>query len=63
MFHIAVMVAALTASALGFAQVDTTGIEGGLTDAGTAIGVIGGVMLTVAGAGIAFRWILGFLFS
>ena len=41
---------------------DISGITGGLTDAGAAIASVGAGMVTVAGAGIAFKWLLGFVF-
>jgi hypothetical protein len=47
---------------LSFGQVDTTAVDTQLTDATTAIENIGTLMLGAAGAGIAIKWILGFLF-
>lgn len=45
------------------AALDVTGITTGLADAGTGIGTVALAMLAVAGAGIAIKWFLGFLFS
>ena len=55
---------ALVAGA-GFANaaLDVTGVTTGLADAGTGVGVVALAMLAVAGAGIAVKWFLGFLFS
>lgn len=53
-------------SGLAMAQsggLDVTGITGALTNAGTAIGTIALAMLGVAGAGMAVKWVLGFVFS
>ena len=53
--------AALTFGSNAFAAVDTTAITGSFTDAGTAINAIGPLMLTAVGAGIVFKWVLGFV--
>jgi hypothetical protein len=51
---------------LAFAQsdaLDVTSITGALASAGTGIGTVALAMLAVAGAGIAVKWFLGWLFS
>lgn len=62
----------VAATAVGFlaagvtnvqAQVDTTAIVGAFTDAATGVGAIAAVMLGVVAAGIAVKWILGFVIS
>lgn len=40
---------------------DTTAITGAFADATTGVGAIAAVMLGVVAAGIAVKWILGFL--
>lgn len=40
---------------------DTTAITGAFTDATTGVGAIAATMLGVVAAGIAVKWILGFL--
>jgi hypothetical protein len=47
----------------GAAGLDVTGITTALSDAGTAIGTVAAAMLLVAGAGMAVKWLLGFVFS
>lgn len=56
---------ALVASAVpAFAQaLDVSSVTGALGSAGTAVGTVALAMLAVAGAGIAIKWFLGFLFS
>jgi hypothetical protein len=54
------------ASGLAMAQetgLDVTGVTSQLTSAGTAIGAVALGMIGVAGAGIAVKWFLGWLFS
>lgn len=45
------------------AQVDVTGITSALSDGQTAVAAIGAAMVLFAGAGIAYKWVLGFLFK
>jgi hypothetical protein len=54
------------ASGLAMAQdtgLDVSGVTTQLTSAGTAIGTVALGMIGVAGAGIAVKWFLGWLFS
>lgn len=44
-----------------FAAVDTTAASAGFTDAATAIGSIGPLMLTAVAAGIVYKWVTAFL--
>ncbi len=53
----------LAAVGTAHAQVDTTAIETSFTDTTTAVGNIGPLMLTAVGAGIVFKWVLGFVIS
>lgn len=45
------------------AQVDVTAATTALTDATTGITSVAGGMISVVGAGMAVKWILGFLIS
>jgi hypothetical protein len=45
------------------AQLDTTAITGAFTEAETGVGAIAAVMLGVVAAGIAVKWVLGFIIS
>ena len=42
---------------------DVTAITGAFTDASTGVGSIAAVMLGVVAAGIAVKWLLGFVIS
>lgn len=50
-----------TGAGLASAAVDVTGITDALGEASTAIGLVAAAMLLVAGAGIAIKWVLGFI--
>lgn len=58
---------ALVAAAFGadpaLAQVDVTAATTALTDAETGVTTIAGGMLGVVAAGIAIKWVLGFLIN
>lgn len=45
------------------AQLDTTDVTTAFADAETGVGAIAATMLGVVAAGIAVKWILGFLIS
>lgn len=51
------------ASAPVLAQVDTSAIETSFTETATSVNTIGPLMLTAVGAGIVFKWVLGFVIS
>lgn len=51
----------LAAASAAQAQVDTTAVTAAFADATTAVGAIGAVMLGVIAAGIAIKWVLGFV--
>ena len=53
------MVAAMPAMAQ--TAPDVSAATDGLTAVATAVGQIGPLMLTAVGAGIVFKWVLGFL--
>jgi|GEM_PF-4417355 len=45
-----------------FAQgADISAASDGLTQVATAVGTLGGLMLSAVGAGIVFKWVLAFL--
>lgn len=50
-------------SGVASAQVDTTAITDSFGDAATGVGAVAATMLAVVAAGIAVKWILGFLIS
>lgn len=60
--HAVVGGALATGAGLASAAVDVTAITAALGEAGTAIGLVAAAMLLVAGAGIAIKWVLGFIF-
>jgi len=39
------------------AAVDTTAAVASITDAGTALGAVGGAILVLAGIALAYRWV------
>ena len=58
-----VLALGMVAAVPAFAQTapDVSAATDGLTAVATAVGEIGPLMLTAVGAGIVFKWILGFL--
>lgn len=60
------VIGALALTAVGasdvMAQVGVGPVTDALDDAGTGIGTIGTAMLAAGAAGIAIKWILGFMF-
>ena len=57
---VAISTIAMSAPAMA---VDTANIVAAFTDAATGVGAIAAVMLAVVAAGIAVKWILGFIIS
>jgi len=55
------LVASALVSTASFAQLDVSAATGAFTQAETAVGSIGPLMLTVLGAGIVFKWVAAFL--
>jgi hypothetical protein len=58
-----VAVGSTVVASSAMALVDTTEIVGAFTDAETGVGAIAAVMLGVVAAGIAVKWLLGFIIS
>lgn len=54
---------ALVAGNNAMAQTDVTAITGAFTDAQTGVGSVAATMLGVVAAGIAVKWLLGFIIS
>jgi len=53
-----VLPAVLAVSAVpAFAAIDTTAAVASITDAGTAVGAVGGAILVLAGISLAYRWV------
>ena len=50
-------------SSVASAQTDTTAITDSFGDAATGVGAVAATMLAVIAAGVAVKWILGFLIS
>lgn len=48
-------------STAAFAQADVSEATGALTEAATAIGLVGIGMIAAASAGIVYRWVTAFL--